>query len=97
MAEKKVEEYLVDQAQKRDGLAFKWTSPNMAGVMDRIVFLPIPPEHRAIVNQYVKLVELKDKGKKPQPLQVRVAGWLRDRGFDVRVADSRDQVDEVFK
>ncbi len=97
MAESKVEGYLVDQAKARGGLALKWVSPGTAGVMDRLVLLPVPPEHREIVNRYVKLVETKDLNKVPRPLQERVAGWITERGYRVHVADRREKVDEVFK
>ena len=97
MAESKVEGYLVDQAKARGGLAFKWVSPGTAGVMDRLVLLPVPPEHREIVNRYVKMVEAKDLNEKPRPLQERVAGWIRDLGYRVHVVDRREKVDEVFR
>lgn len=97
MAEKKIEEDFCRKVKVRGGLAFKWVSPGTAGVMDRIAFLPVPPEHREIVNRYVKLVELKDRNKKPAPLQERIAGWLRDLGYAVHCSDSREKNDEVLR
>jgi hypothetical protein len=97
MAEKKIEEDFCTKVKAQGGLAFKWTSPGTAGVMDRIAFLPIPLEHREIVNRYVKLVELKDKNKRPEPLQERIAGWLRDRGYQVHCSDSKERNAEVLR
>jgi hypothetical protein len=97
MAEKKIETDFCVKVKTKGGLAFKWTSPGTAGVMDRIAFMPIPPEHREIVNRYVKLVELKDKNKTPDPLQERVASWLRERGYQVHCSDSKKKNEEVLK
>lgn len=97
MAESKVEDHFCKQVKAMGGLAFKWTSPGTAGVMDRIALLPIPPEHRAIVNRYIKFVELKDFKKTPEPLQERVASWIRQLGFEVHCCDSKQRNDEVLK
>ena len=97
MAEKQIEQHFCQQVKAKGGLAFKWVSPGTAGVMDRIAFLPVPPEHREIVNRYVKLVELKDRNKKPEPLQERVAGWIRELGYEVHCSDSKKKNDEVLK
>jgi hypothetical protein len=97
VSEAQVEQHLVRRVEAKGGRAFKWTSPGTAGVMDRLVLLPVPPEHRPIVNRYVKLLELKDKGKRTRPLQDRVSGWIQALGFEVRVVDSKDQVEEALK
>jgi hypothetical protein len=97
MSEALVEQHLVRRVEDRGGRAFKWVSPGTAGVMDRLVLMPVPEEHRPIVNRYVKLVEVKDKGQKTRPLQNRVANWIRALGFEVRVIDSRDQIEEMFR
>lgn len=97
MAEHKVETDFCSKVKALGGLAFKWTSPGTAGVMDRIAFLPVPPEHQEIVNRYVKLVELKDHRKKPEPLQERIASWLRQRGYRVHCSDSPEKNAEVLK
>jgi hypothetical protein len=49
------------------------------------------------VNRYVKLVELKDKNKRPEPLQERIAGWLRERGYQVHCSDSKERNAEVLQ
>lgn len=88
MLEKKIEERLKTRAKEAGGLAIKWVSPSMSGVPDRIVFLP---------GGKIIFVELKRPGEKPTPLQDRIIGMLRGLGADVRVADSMEKVDEIFR
>lgn len=97
MSEALVEKHLVRRVEDKGGRAFKWVSPGTAGVMDRLVLMPVPEEHRSIVNRYVKLVEVKDKNQKTRPLQNRVANWIKALGFDVRVVDSKEQIEEALK
>lgn len=97
MSEARVEKYLVDRVEARGGRAFKWVSPGTAGVMDRLVLLPVPQEHRDIVNRYIKLIEVKDKNRRASPLQNRIAGWIAALGFEVRVVDSKQQIDEAVR
>jgi hypothetical protein len=95
VTEAQLERRLVEAVRGSGGLAFKWVSPGTAGVMDRLVLLPIPPRHRAIVNKYLRMVELKAPGKKPSPLQVSVANKIEALGYRVLVVDSREKIDEV--
>ncbi len=69
-------------------MAAKWVSPGMSGVPDRIVFLP---------GGRISLVELKRPGEKPTPLQNRIIEMLRELGADVRVVDSMEKADEIFR
>jgi hypothetical protein len=87
MLEKNIERHLVQRARENGGLAIKWVSPGFAGVPDRIVFLP---------GGRIILVELKAPGQKPTVLQNMVHGILRGLGADVRVIDSKEQVDGIF-
>ena len=87
MLEKTLEKRLVEKTKKAGGMAIKWTSPNMAGVPDRLVFLP---------GGRVICVELKRPGEKPTPLQLKVHQRLRDLGADVRVIDSDQQIEELL-
>jgi hypothetical protein len=86
MLEKWIESHLVKRAKEKGGLAIKWTAPGFAGVPDRIVFLP----------GRILFVELKAPGQKATVLQNMVHGILRGLGADVRVVDSKEQVDEIF-
>jgi len=88
MLEKKIEERLRKKAKEVGGLAAKWVSPSMSGVPDRIVFLP---------GGKIIFVELKRPGEKPTPLQNRIIEILRGLGADVRVVDSMEKVDEIFR
>jgi hypothetical protein len=87
MLEKRIEQRLVERAKDAGGMAIKWVAPAMAGVPDRIVFLP---------GGVVIFVELKAPGKKSTPLQVRIQQMLSGLGADVRVIDSLEAVDELF-
>lgn len=87
MLEKTVERGLVAGARKRGGLALKWVSPSMAGVPDRIVFLP---------GGRVVFVEVKAPGKMVSAIQARVIAQLRELGAEVRILDSLEGVDAIF-
>jgi len=86
MLEKTIEAHLVKRAREAGGLAIKWTAPGTSGVPDRIVFLP----------GRIIFVELKAPGKKPTAIQLHVHRLLADLGADVRVIDSKEQVDGIF-
>ena len=75
MLERDLESHLVRKTQALGGVAFKFVCPGNAGVPDRRVLLPIPPEHRAIIGRYVCFVELKAPGRVPNALQ----RWQIDR------------------
>lgn len=87
MVEKALERYLVKQSRKFGGLALKWVSPSMAGVPDRIVFLP---------GGRIIFVELKSPGKRLSPLQARMASVLTELGAEVRCIDSLEALDALF-
>lgn len=84
MLESKLEQRLVQRVKDLGGLAMKWVSPNLAGVPDRIVFLP---------GARVILVEMKRPGGSTTALQNRIHAMLRQLGQDVRVIDSKEDVD----
>lgn len=88
MLESEIEKRLVKEAKAIDGLCLKFTSPSMAGVPDRIVLLP---------EGKIGFVEVKAKGKKPRPLQVRKIKQLRDLGFMVFVLDDEKDIDKILK
>jgi hypothetical protein len=96
MKETLVEGRLKRRAKAVGGVAHKWVSPSFAGLPDRIVMLPILPEHCDIVNRYIKLVETKAPGKTPTPRQRFVHGQLQALGYVVHVPDSAEDVDAIF-
>ena len=69
------------------GLALKFISPNFVGVPDRIILMP---------NGKVAFAELKAKGKKPRPIQIRRIEQLRKLGFKVYVIDDVEQIGDVI-
>ena len=88
MLESEIEKRLVKEAKAIDGLCLKFTSPSMAGVPDRIVLLP---------EGKIGFVEVKAKGKKPRPLQVRRIKQLRSLGFKVFILDDEKDIDKILK
>lgn len=84
MRESTLEKRLAQRVKGLGGMAMKWVSPSMAGVPDRIVFLP---------GGRVILVEMKRPGGSTTALQERIHDMLRQLGQDVRVIDSVEAVD----
>ena len=96
MRETRIEDRVKAKAKAAGGVAHKWISPGFTGLPDRIVLLPVLPEHCEIVNKYVKMVETKAAGKTPEARQVFVHQQLRNLGYEVHVPDSKEDVDEIF-
>lgn len=88
MREKNIESYLRTQVKTAGGIAYKFTSPGNSGVPDRIVILP---------GNRIVFVELKAPGGKPTPLQRNQHKRLLQLGCDVRLIDSREQVDALLQ
>lgn len=88
MTEKYIENSLVKRVEAAGGLCFKFVSPGMAGVPDRIALLP---------DGKITFVEVKAPGKKPRKLQAYVHGLIRALGFRVLVIDSIEGIAEVFE
>lgn len=97
MREKAVEQKLVYKAESMGGVALKFVSPGRAGVPDRLVLLPVPEEHRAIVARYVQFVEVKRPGGVLRPLQRRFIEYLRALGFFATVVECTFDVDKTFE
>lgn len=89
MLERDVENWLVDEAKRRGGIAYKFTSPSRRSVPDRLRLLPIPEADRATVAKYVSFVEAKAPGKKATPAQAREHKRLCALGYVVYVMDSK--------
>lgn len=84
MQEAKIENYLKKQIESIGGKAYKFVSPGVSGVPDRIVLLP---------QGKIFFIELKASDKKLRKLQEYRAKELRNLGFDVRTIDSMVKVD----
>jgi len=87
--ERDIEQYLVREAGRGGGRAYKWASPGQRGVPDRIVFMP--------GWERPAFVELKAPGKTPTKLQEKMLRELREYGQHVEVIDSRDGVDRLLR
>lgn len=88
MKERDIENYLRERVKAAGGTAYKFVSPGNNGVPDRIVMLP---------NIHDIYVELKAPGEKPTVLQLNQHRRLRALGRDVRVIDSKSQVDDLLQ
>lgn len=87
MSEKTTEQKLVKAVKAKGGLAPKFVSPGFDGVPDRIVLLP---------RGRIAFVELKAKGRKMRPLQVRRKRQLESLGFSVYCIDSPEQIGGIL-
>ncbi len=79
MAESTLEKRLRLEVKKHGGLALKFTSPGRRGVPDRLVLKS---------GGQVVFVEMKDTGKKLEPLQQKRTEELVNLGFKVYRIDS---------
>lgn len=79
MKEYAVEKHLVQKTRDCGGLCFKFTSPGVAGVPDRIVILP---------GGKIGFVETKAPGRRPRLLQRAVIRDLYRRRCRVATIDN---------
>ena len=87
MLESLIEQHLVREVNRRDGLCLKFNSQSMTGVPDRIILMK---------NGTVGFVEVKQKGKKPRPLQELRMKQLRRLGFKVYTLDEKEKIGEIL-
>ncbi|WAW14095.1 VRR-NUC domain-containing protein [Peptostreptococcus equinus] len=87
MLEKEVEKALVKRVKGLGGICLKLVSPSMDGLPDRMVFLP---------ESHFAFVELKAKGKKPRPLQLKRMADFKRLGFRSFVIDDKEQIGGVI-
>lgn len=85
-SEKAIERRLVNKVRALGGLCLKFASASMTGYPDRLVCLP---------GGKAVWVELKSKGKHPTRFQELRHQELREKGFEVYVADSAAAVDAL--
>lgn len=87
MLESTVETKLRKSVKAQGGIAYKFVSPARRHVPDRLILLPIKPEHVDIVAEYIMFVETKATGKKANRGQKREHARIRKLGFKVGVID----------
>lgn len=85
--ERDVERYLIKECEKRGWLCWKFVSPGRRGVPDRIVIRP----------GAVAFVEVKRKGGRVSPLQLRRIDELTRRGVAARVVKTKGDIDEMIR
>ncbi len=86
MLESSIEKKLKKKIESVTGMCLKFVSPGWSGAPDRICLFP---------NGKLIFVELKAPGEKPRPLQEKRHKELRALGFEVRVIDSEDKINEI--
>lgn len=87
MLESEIEKTLIIEVKKREGLALKFISPNLAGVPDRIILMN---------NGEMAFAELKAPGKKLRPLQIKRKTQLESLGFKVYCIDSKEKIGGIL-
>ena len=87
MLESLIERHLVKEVNRRDGLCLKFNSQSMTGIPDRIILMK---------NGTVGFVEVKQKGKKPRPLQKLRMKQLRRLGFKIYTLDEKEKIGEIL-
>ena len=86
-SEKTLEARLVREIEARGGMALKYTSQFHRGIPDRIVLMP---------PGVLTFVELKSTGQKPTKLQMHAMNKLFMLGFDCKVIDSTESLNEYL-
>lgn len=84
--EKDIEKYLTRQIKLIGGLCYKFTSPGVRGVPDRIVL------HRGNVF----FVEVKRPGGKPRKDQLKIIEKFNNQLIPVFVIDTKEKVDTLI-
>ena len=87
MREKQIEQRLSQRVKQLGGVAFKFVSPGMDGMPDRLILLH---------GGRAAFAELKAPGLRPRPLQLRRKRQLETLGFRVCVIDHPDQIGGVL-
>ena len=85
--ERDVERYLIKECEKRGWLCWKFVSPGRRGVPDRIVIRP----------GGVAFVEVKRKGGRVSPLQIRRFEELTRLVIPARVVKTKGEIDEMIR
>lgn len=87
LSERHIEHTLVKAIETRGGLCWKFTSPSMAGVPDRLALLP---------NGRHGFIEVKAPGQQPRPLQHHRLTQLAHLGHTTLVIDCTCTIKEAL-
>ena len=85
--ERDVERYLIKECEGRGWLCWKFVSPGRRGVPDRIVIRP----------GSAAFVEVKRKGGRISPLQIRRIEELIRLLMPARVVETKGEIDEMIR
>lgn len=84
MLEKEIEKYLRKEVIRAGGISYKFVSPGVVGVPDRIILFP---------GGVLIFVEVKAPDKELRPSQLAQRRTINSMGRAVHVIDSFEQVD----
>jgi hypothetical protein len=87
MREREIEEKLKKAVENEGGICWKFVSPGVSGVPDRLIMMP---------KGRFAFVELKAPGKEMRPLQVKRKRQLESLGFRVYCVDRIEQIGGVL-
>lgn len=87
MLEKEIESKLVREVKKIGGLCWKFVSPGVVGVPDRLILL---------IGGKAAFVECKAPSKTLRKIQIKRKKQLEDLGFKVYVLDSKEDVEGII-
>jgi hypothetical protein len=93
--EAKVEQALVRGIKRVGGRALKFVSPGWQGAPDRLLLMPIQPEHREVVGRYVKFAECKSTVGRLSPLQKLRRRELEAMGYKVLLVNDSEAINEI--
>ena len=86
--EKDIERKLVRAVREKGGICPKFVSPGYDGMPDRLALLP---------DGKAGFIEVKDKNKKPKPLQESRHRLLRSLGFKVFILDNEKLIPHILR
>jgi Holliday junction resolvase len=86
MLESELESKVVKLCKLYNLVTYKFSSPSNRGVPDRVI----------ISNGSVLFLELKQRGKKPTPLQIHEIERLRSAGCKADWADTYDRASDII-
>ena len=86
--EKDIERKLVRAVREKGGICPKFVSPGYDGMPDRLALLP---------DGKAGFIEVKDKTKKPRPLQESRHRLLRSLGFKVFILDNEKLIPHILR
>lgn len=87
MRETTVEQALIRAVHTAGGHCWKFTSPGLAGVPDRLILLPGP---------HVGFIETKAPGGKPRPIQQHRINQIRALGIPALILDHPNHIEEAL-